>query len=261
MLRVPLWLQLHGIEAWNSPGRMVRLAAERAHLVTAVSRYTRRRFLEWAINDPSTVKVLPNTFEPRFFPGPKPGRLIERLGLENQKILLTVARLSALERYKGHDRVIAALPHVLAQHPNVMYLIVGDGDDRSRLECEADALGIAKHVRFVGLVPDDELADYYRMADVFIMPSTGEGFGIVFLEAAAAGLHVIGGNQDGSADALADGAIGVVTSPTSIAGITQELVSALANRRYTANIVDRFSRHRFDRHVDAMLESNCLLKY
>jgi glycosyltransferase involved in cell wall biosynthesis len=142
-----------------------------------------------------------------------------------------------------------------------MYLIVGDGDDRSRLECEADALGIAKHVRFVGLVPDYELADYYRMADVFIMPSTGEGFGIVFLEAAAAGLHVIGGNQDGSADALADGAIGVVTSPTSIAGITQELVSALANRRYTANIVDRFSRHRFDRHVDAMLESNCLLKY
>ena len=71
MLKKPMWLQLHGIEAWQRPGQLVRAAAERTTLVTAVSRYTRHRFLEWANVPPERARVLPNTFKPQFAAGPK----------------------------------------------------------------------------------------------------------------------------------------------------------------------------------------------
>ena len=93
------------------------------------------------------------------------------------------------------------------------YLVVGDGDDRQRLEELAQTTGVAHAMQFAGHVPHRELPDYFRLADVFVMPSTGEGFGIAFLEAAASGLPVIGGNRDGSVDALADGTIGTLVDP------------------------------------------------
>ena len=127
-------------------------------------------------------------------------------------MLLTVSRLAASERYKGHDRVISVLPRVLERSPDVAYLVVGDGDDRQRLEEMAQKAGVAHAMRFAGHVPHQELPDYFRLADVFVMPSTGEGFGIVFLEAAASGLPVIGGNRDGSVDALAE----AISAPWSI---------------------------------------------
>ena len=133
-LKKPMWLQLHGIEAWERPGRLVRAAAERATLVTAVSRYTRHRFLEWANVPPERVRVLPNTFKPQFAAGPKRDDLAERHNLRGRRVLLTVSRLAASERYKGHDRVISVLPRVLERIPDVAYLVVGDGDDRQRLE-------------------------------------------------------------------------------------------------------------------------------
>ena len=108
---------------------------------------------------------------------------------------MTVSRLASSERYKGHDRVIRSLPRVLLKHPETIYLIVGDGDDRPRLEALASEFGVRDKVRFAGLVAGEELPDYFRLADVFVMPSTGEGFGIVFLEAMACGIDVIGGNQ------------------------------------------------------------------
>ena len=98
---------------------------------------------------------------------------------------MTVSRLASSEQYKGHDRVIRTLPRLLSQHPETIYLIVGDGDDRPRLESLAVECGVAEKVQFAGLVPPEELPDYFRLADVFVMPSTGEGFGIVFLEAMA----------------------------------------------------------------------------
>ena len=104
-------------------------------------------------------------------------------------------------------------PPSLARVPDAAYLIVGSGDDQPRLERLAREAGVGDRVVFAGQVADAELADYFALADVFAMPSTGEGFGIVFLEAAASGLPVIGGNRDGSVDALADGRIGRLVDP------------------------------------------------
>jgi len=201
----PLWLQLHGIEAWRRPTLSQRWAAEQSQLVTAVSRHTRRLFLGWANCKSEAVKVLPNTVEERFTPGPKPEALLERYQLRGRKVLLTVSRLAAAERYKGHDRVIGAVAELKATHPEIVYLVAGDGDDLPRLKQRADELGVSEQVRFIGYVTDEELPDLYRAADVFVMPSTGEGFGIVFLQALASGLPVIGGDSDGSRDPLRDG--------------------------------------------------------
>lgn len=202
---IPFWLQLHGIEAWERPGVLQRWGAERADLVTAVSRYTRRRFLSWANCKPEMVKVLPNTVDERFSPGPKPESLTDRYQLRGKKVLLTVSRLAAAERYKGHDRVIEAVAELKKAHPEIVYMIAGDGDDMPRLQKLANDFGVAEQVRFIGYVPDEDLPDLYRTADVFVMPSTGEGFGIVFLQALASGIPVIGGDSDGSRDPLRDG--------------------------------------------------------
>ena len=254
LCRAPLWLQLHGVEAWACPSRAVRIAIRHAHLITSVSRYTRDRFLDWSRADPSRNKILPNTYNPRFTPGPKPRHLMQRHGLDGRKIILTVSRLSAEERYKGHDKIIAALPAVLRHHPTAAYLIVGDGDDRSRLEQLTHHSGVSEHVVFAGRVPDEALVAYYRLADMFAMPSTGEGFGIVFLEAAATGLPVIGGNRDGSVDALANGEIGLLVDPDDPGELADALIASLSRGRRAYGSAERFDPTHFTAHVDDLLE-------
>ena len=222
----------------------------------SVSRYTRRRLLKWLGIDPVRVKVLPPTVDPRFRPGPKPGYLLDRYGLHGKKVLLTVSRLAAAERYKGHDRVIRVLPRVLADHPETMYLIVGDGDDRPRLEALAAELRVAQAVRFLGSVAAEELVDHFRIADVFVMPSTCEGFGIVFLEAMASGIRVIGGNKDGTLDPLGDEALGTLIDPHNGDELASAICTALSTDPANADGAIRFKASAFTEHLQALVWSN-----
>src|SRR5262249_9289896 len=187
-------------EAWQELSGLHQRALQTASLVTSVSRHTRRRLLEWAAVEPVRVKVLPNTVDPRFRPDAKLARLLDQYRAWDKRVLLTVSRLASSERYKGHDRVIRLLPRGLRQYPETIYLIAGDGDDRLRLEALALEVGVRERVRFAGQITPEDLADHYRLADLFVMPSSGEGFGIAFLEAMASGIRVIGGNRDGSVD-------------------------------------------------------------
>jgi phosphatidylinositol alpha-1,6-mannosyltransferase len=200
--RARLIVQTHGIEAWPRPSRVVRWATERADLVLAVSRHTRAQVLNWAALEPERVAVLPNTVSERFAPGDRAASRL-RFGLGAERVLLTVGRLAASERYKGHDRVIDALPRLVAAGHDLVYLVAGSGDDRARLEALARDRGVSDRVRFLGEVPDEALPDLYRAADLFVMPSTGEGFGIAYLEAMACGTPAFGLAVNGDADALA----------------------------------------------------------
>ena len=261
VLNVPLWLQVHGAEVfWHEPSTLERRSVETALIVTAVSRYTRRHLLQRVGIEPARVKVLSNTVDPQYRPGPKPNYLIDRHTASGKKVIMTVSRLSHFDSYKGHDRVIRILPRLSEQHPETIYLIVGDGEDRSRLEKLALEHGVAKKVQFPGLIPPEELPDYFRLADVFVMPSTGEGFGIVFLEAMATGVHVIGGNRDGSADALADGELGWAVDPDDEHELTSAISAALstpANLDPTkVNRASRFSYQAFAKHLQTLVESN-----
>jgi phosphatidylinositol alpha-1,6-mannosyltransferase len=255
VLKVPLWLQVHGIEIfWRALSALERRSVESATIVTAVSRHTRRRLLQRVEIEPARVKVLPNTVGPEYQPGPKPGYLLERHAARGKKVLLTVSRLDSVERYKGHDRVICTLPRLLEQHPDTIYLIVGDGDDRPRLEKLAVECGVAKNVQFTGSVPSEELPEYFRLADVFVMPSALEGFGIVFLEAMATGVRVIGGSQDGSRDALCDGALGTLVDPENGEELASAILAALDTPARTGDRTTRFKADLFAEHLNALYQ-------
>jgi phosphatidylinositol alpha-1,6-mannosyltransferase len=258
MLGVPLWLQLHGYEAWDDIKRAERWSAERAKLITSVSRYTRRRFLSLAGVDPSCMRVLPNTVDGSFSPGAKSDALLDRFCLRGKRVLLTVSRLDPNERRKGHDRVIAALPAIVKAVPNAIYLIAGHGADRTRLQALAQSHGVADHVVFAGRVAPDELPQLYRLADLFVMPSVQEGFGIVFVEAAVSGLRAIGGNSDGSIDALADGAIGTAIDPDDPEALVRAIRSGLDGGGPDPSGVARFRFENFAGHVRDLVKGHLL---
>lgn len=163
--------------------------------------------------------------------------------------------MNAAEAYKGHDRLIGVLPEIVRRH-DAAYLIVGGGDDGPRLKAFAAATGVADRVHFAGHVPVAELADYFALADVFAMPSIGEGFGIAFIEAAASGLPVIAGNRDGSVDALADGRIGRLIDPDDRGQLIAAIMDALEGRLHpNPSEVKRFEFANFSRHVNDLFQS------
>lgn len=226
---IPYWAVAHGFEAWDVQRPALRRAIAHADRILAVSSYTRDRLLQEQSLDPERVSLLPNTFDAqRFQIAPKPAHLLQRYGLTaDQPIILTVNRLAAGEDYHPYDRVLAALPYIRQIIPNVHYLIVGQGNDRPRLERLIAANHLQNCVTLTGFVPDDELADYYNLCDVFAMPSKLEGFGIVFLEAMASGKPLLGSYLDGSIDALQQGRLGALVNPDNTDEIANTLIQIL----------------------------------
>lgn len=226
LVRARLVLQVHGIDAWTNPGGLRRWVIERADMILSVSRYTRSRLLSWASIDPERVVVLPNTVDERFVPGDR-STARAKFGFGSGPVILTVGRLDARERYKGHERVIDALPALLRSHPTLVYAIAGEGDDLDRLTERVGQTGLQGVVRFVGPVRDEDLPDLYRAADVFALPSTGEGFGIVFLEAMACGTPAVGLAVAGALDALQDGRLGDACAVDELPTVLDRLLHSL----------------------------------
>lgn len=229
VLRIPYAVSLHGIEAWNIPNPRRREALRLADILLPVSECTRER--AGAILDPvrGRWEILYNTFdEQRFSPGAKPPDLQARWGLTGQTpVIMSVGRMDAREAYKGQDRVLRAMPEVLRRVPGCHYVLVGDGGDRPRLEALARELAIDGNVHFAGRVPEEDLPGYYRLCDVFAMPSTGEGFGIAYLEALGTGRAVIAGNRDAGRDALRGGELGVLVDPEDPEALSAALAACL----------------------------------
>lgn len=251
----PVWLQTHGIDAWDCPGKLVRQSAEQSTLITAVSRYTKSRLQQWCNISPDRVRVLPNTVRQLFTPGAANDETLSEYGLTGRKIILTVSRIAKADYYKGHARLIAAMPRVLRSEPDACYVVVGDGDGRADLEQMAAGLNLTPAVKFLGRLSDERVLELYRSSHVFAMPSTKEGFGIVFVEAAASGLPVIAGNRDGSVDALADGHSGQLIDPLSADELSSALIDNLRHRRQpSAHAADRFSFDNFAAHVDHLVQ-------
>jgi phosphatidyl-myo-inositol dimannoside synthase len=167
--------------------------------------------------------------------------LAARLGVHNRPVLLTVGRL--VER-KGHDIVLQALVKLLASMPDVAYVVVGSGPNEIPLRQLATKLGISpKSALFCGIVDAAELPTFYQLCDVFVMPnrqvgSDIEGFGIVFLEAAAAGKPAIGGRSGGTSDAVLDGVTGFLVDPRSVNAVADAVLTLLENPVLAADLGD-----------------------
>lgn len=207
-LGIPYTVLTYGKEFWEPLKEKEKKALASASAIWTISRYSRDRACK--VNDINTskVKMLPCAIDgDKFTPGFKAPQLVEKYGLQNAKVLMTVARLWSGDIYKGVDVTIRALPQILEEFPEVKYLVIGRGDDQLRLEKLTQDLGVSDRVIFAGFVPTEELMLHYHLADAYIMPSQ-EGFGIVYLEAMACGVPVLSGDDDGSADPLQDGKLG-----------------------------------------------------
>ena len=221
-------LMIYGIEAWKrSPSALSNRLLHRCSGIVSISRITRDRFVAWSSYEGKTF-LLPNAIHAEQY-GIRPKRedLLKDWRLEGKRVLLTVGRLAAEERYKGFDEILEVLPS-LAE--DVVYVLAGGGNDRARLEEKASQLGIAHRVVFTGLFPDEDKADLYNLADVYVMPSRGEGFGFVFLEALASGIPVIGSKHDGGREALLDGELGLLVDPSNPAEIEAAIRELLGHR-------------------------------
>jgi glycosyltransferase involved in cell wall biosynthesis len=225
---IPFVLVAHGVEIGPQLSGSRLRALRAAQAIWSVSRWTRDRLLAIGVRE-NRIHIVAETVSAARFDTRKPiAELRARhiLG-KDDRVILTVARLVREEGYKGCDKVLMALPAVLENLGSVRYLIVGTGDDVGRLQTLAASLGVDRQVTFCGFVSEAELPSYYRLADVFAMPSSGEGFGIAFLEAMASGVPVLGGNRDGASDALADGELGLLVEPSSIDAIAAGLIRLL----------------------------------
>lgn len=219
----------HGVDVWEIRRANVRRALSKAWKLLAVSEFTRQRMASALEMNPDHIAVLPDTFDPeKFTPGSKPRFLLRRYGLRaDQPVISTIARLEATEQYKGYDQVLRALPALAQEFPELRYVLGGSGPDRARVEALMVELGLQRNVILAGTIPEHELCAHYNLCDVFAMPSKGEGFGIVFLEALACGKPVIAGNKDGSVDAVLGGKLGALVDPDDVKEIEMTLIRIL----------------------------------
>ncbi|MBF0502964.1 MAG: glycosyltransferase family 4 protein [Candidatus Riflebacteria bacterium] len=231
--RAPMLLSIYGIDAWDhSILKLPRFLLRRVHTTISISKMTKERFLQWAPVSPNSVKILPNAIHlEKYGVRERNPDLISRYGFAGKRVIMTLGRIVERERYKGFDEVIDLMPGLLQQFPNLVYLIVGDGTDLPRLKQKVIDMGLVGKVIFAGAIPEDEKADHYRLADAYIMPSAGEGFGFVFLEALACGIPVVASKTDGSREAVRDGILGTMVDPTSPAEIEAAIIEALGKPR------------------------------
>lgn len=240
--RHPL-LMIYGIEAWKRPRARSIDLLHRCAAVVSISEVTLARFLGWSRYQGKTL-LLPNAIHAeQYGVRPKPAHLVARYGLEGRRVLLTVGRLESEERYKGFDEVLETLPSL---PEDVVYIIAGTGNDRPRLEAKAISLGVASRVVFTGFFTDEEKLDLYSLADVYVMPSRGEGFGFVFLEALASGVPVIGSKLDGGREAILDGKLGLLVDPTNPAEIEAAIRELLERpERVVPPLLEHYSFQNF----------------
>ncbi|ANE46568.1 group 1 glycosyl transferase [Paenibacillus swuensis] len=201
---------------------VIKLILRNADGVLTNSHFTKRYVEEYGV-DPARIELVYPGVEDVYEKQGKNAELIRKHGLEGKYVMLSVSRLVLR---KGHDRVIESMPEVIRLIPNAVYLIIGDGPERGRLEQLAQQHGVADRVQFLGNVHDSKLLNaYYNTCDQFLMVCRqlsnrdAEGFGIVYMEAASAGIPVIAGRSGGAGEAVLDGETGLLVDPNSPADI------------------------------------------
>jgi len=247
----PYWVACHCVEIWWGTSRWRHIALRNADLILPVSLYTADVVQKMDGIRSSRVKVVYNAI-PNFFakllvsqePHEPTSGSTAKLK-PGGKVLLSVCSLVRKNEFKGVDTVIRALPRVLKAHPDLGYVVVGDGELREKLESLAIETGVAGNVTFVGEVSDAELAELYRGCDAFVLPSRGqgrpgvaggEGFGRVYVEAAMAGKPVVGSRSGGASEAVVQGRTGFVVDPDSIDEVAEALLAILQDPQLAARM-------------------------
>jgi phosphatidylinositol alpha-1,6-mannosyltransferase len=230
-----VYLIAHGIEVWRPLSFMQKLLLKKCDLILCVSRFTQQQVHTLHRIPLSKLRVLNNALDPFIqFPATftKPSYLLERYGLnEQQPVIFTLTRLASTEQYKGYEQVIKAVAKLRVAYPHLKYVLAGqyDATEEARIQQLIAHHEVQNHIIVTGFIEDKEITDHFLLADLFVLPSKKEGFGLVFIEALACGLPVISGNADGSADAVKNGELGESINADSEAELEQAIVRCLSS--------------------------------
>jgi phosphatidyl-myo-inositol dimannoside synthase len=220
----------HGIEVWEPLSRMRRKALQRATLVLAPSRATADYVVSLQGVAREKVRVLHWGLDPDFetrVAATSPARLPAEF--PKGPVILTVGRWLANERYKGMDTLIQAMPRLLLRWPELQLVMVGSGDDKEWLVNLARDSGVQRYIHFLSDLTYAELSACYAAAELFALPSRGEGFGFVYLEAMARGKPVIGGAHGGAPEVIQDGVTGYLVQHGDTVQLATSIDALLSN--------------------------------
>ena len=228
--RPQCWAWVHGREVWGPRGAALATDLAWADRTISVSRFTADQISQWVHTE--RVHVIPNAVDASLFTS-----LPDRSEIHRDEVLV-VGRLSVQARNKGYEMLMRAIPRAQEKLGKPLRLsLVGDGDDRAPLEAVSAELGLTDRVRFRGRVGREELIEAYRHCGVFAMPSRvekcdtewfGEGFGIVYIEAAACGRPVIVSSDGGAPETVKAGETGLVVNPRDPEEIADAIVTILS---------------------------------
>jgi phosphatidyl-myo-inositol dimannoside synthase len=203
--------------------------------IVSVSSFTKNKIIELHHLSTDKCLVLNNCIDPYLIKPTEKKRskyLIERYNIkETDSVLLTLTRLSARDRYKGYNFVLEAVGEIIKTNKSIKYLLAGGSEPSEKIYIHnlIEKYKLQNHVILTGFIADEEIADHFSLADIYVMPSIKEGFGIVFVEAMYYGVPVIATNADGSSDALLHGKLGLLTEPESTSAVKEALLKMIAD--------------------------------
>lgn len=250
LTRLPVIIYAHGEEltTWGAGAkyRVMRFVLRHADRVIANSDYTAKELRHMGVNATKVTVINPGVDVSRFQPGLPHQDLRQSLHLgPDANLMLSVGRL---QKRKGFDMVIRSLPRLLERAINVHVAIIGIGEERETLGALAAQLGVTSRVHFLGHVLPVDLPRWYNACDLFVMPNRNidgdtEGFGMVFLEAAACGRCAIAGRDGGTGDAVEHGKTGYRVDGSELSEIVEAMATLLGDRR----LRDDLARSALDR--------------
>ena len=256
----------HGVDVWEPLGSLRKRALRSANVVLVPSRDTADHVVSQQGVTRERIRVLPWALDPQFesllAPGSHPAL---PTNFPQGRVILTVGRWLATERYKGMDTLITALPRLLMRWPELQLVLVGSGDDRAWLEDFAEKNGVMRHVHFLSGLSYSEIAACYVACELFALPSRGEGFGLVYLEAMACGKPVIGGAHGGAPEIIQDGVTGYLVphgDPIQLATAIQALLADPAHAkemgaRGRRNVEQEYRFAAFAKSLKKILREQC----
>jgi glycosyltransferase involved in cell wall biosynthesis len=237
LLKIPYTLALYGIEIPEIKGAKIK-SVSNAFLLLTISEYAKNLILEQLPCLAERIYILPSAVDGSIFKIKDRSRDLQiKHGLGKRPLILSLARLSTKE-HKGQDRVIKALPLVLREVPDAVYLVVGGGVDERVNYLMHKYPELRKSVVFTGPIANDERTDYYNLSDLYILPSKFEGFGIAFIESLACGVPVIASDGYGCRAGLLNEELGLAIPPDDIVAIAKAMVSIL-NRTAPSRLFER----------------------